>query len=280
MKAFVLTYHSHNISGCDYETNDHVALAADLRILTESGVRIVPLERIVDALRRGDLADDGDESWVALTFDDGPMFDFVDFVHPRFGPQRSFVNVIRDFAAQAGATAQPELHATSFVIASPEARAAMERAEGCGFPDLPGWLNDGWWKEAVRSGLLAIGNHSWDHVHRAVGRTAIVAEERDDFTRVASYIDADREIRRAADFIRERSGAACEYFAYPFGHVNQFLVEDYMPCRAQEHGMAAAFGVDGRSLTAGDSIWNIPRAVCGYHWKCPEELRMLLDAAV
>lgn len=275
MKALVLTYHSHNITGSDYATNDHVALASDLRTLTAAGARIVPLARIVEALRGG-LEGPADEVLVGLTFDDGPSFDFADFVHPSLGPQRSFLNVMRDFAAEAGAAAQPGLHATSFVIASPEARGAMERAEDCGYPGIAGWLGDAWWKEAAGSGMLAIDNHSWDHVHHAVPRTAIVAEERDDFTRVACYIDADREIRRAADFIRSRAAVPCEHFAYPFGHVNRFLVEDYMPCRAPEHGMAAAFGVDGRALAPDDSIWNIPRAVCGHHWKSPQELRALL----
>jgi len=277
MKALVLTYHSHNIAGVDYATNDHVALACDLRTLTQSGARIVPLARIVEALRSG-LEGAHGETWVALTFDDGPSFDYADFVHARFGPQRSFLNVMRDFAREAPG-AQAELHATSFVIASPDARSAMESAEDCGYPDMADWLGDAWWKEAAKGGLLAIGNHSWDHVHHAVPRTAIVDPARDDFTRVASYIDADREIRRAADFIRKRSRAPCEYFAYPFGHVNAFLVEDYMPCRAPEHGMRAAFGVDGRAIAPDDSIWNIPRAVCGHHWKSPGELRALLGRA-
>ena len=277
MKALVLTYHSHNIAGVDYAANDHVALASDLRTLTQSGARIVPLARIVEALRGG-LEDAARETWVALTFDDGPSFDYADFVHARFGPQRSFLNVMRDFAREAPG-AQPGLHATSFVIASPEARAAMERAPDCGYPDMADWLGDAWWKDAAKSGMLAIGNHSWDHVHHAVPRTAIADEARDDFTRVASYVDADREIRRAAEFIRGRSQAPCEHFAYPFGHVNAFLAEDYLPCRTAEHGMAAAFGVAGRALGPDDSIWNIPRAVCGYHWKSPAELRALLGQA-
>ena len=271
MKALVITYHSHNISGADYATNDHVVLASDLRTLTAAGARIVPLARIVGALRAG-LDGPADELLVGLTFDDGPEFDFSDFLHPRFGPQRSFFNVLRDFVGEPG-TAQPELHATSFVIASREARAAMARAEDCGYPDRPGWLGDAWWKDAAASGLVAIGNHSWDHVHHAAPRIAIVAEERDDFTRVASYVDADREIRA-------RAAAPCEYFAYPFGHVNRFLIEDYMPSRAPEHGMAAAFGVDGRPLARGDSVWNIPRAVCGYHWRSPQELRELLGRPI
>ena len=275
MNALILTYHSHNISGNDYASNDHVALAQDLRVLAGVGARVVPLVRIVDALRTR-LEGPNDEVLVGLTFDDGPRFDFADFVHPRIGPQRSFLNIMRDFAREAGGQAQPELHATSFVIASPQARGAMERAQDCGHPDIPDWLADDWWGEAAGTGMLAVQNHSWDHVHHAVPKVAITADVRDDFARVDNYIDADREIRRAADFIRSRTGRDCDHFAYPFGHVNRYLLEDYMPCRKSEHGMSAAFGTEGRRIAPSDSVWNIPRAVCGYHWRSPEELRMLI----
>lgn len=276
MRAIVLTYHSHNISGTGYASNDHAALASDLRTLTARGARIVPLSCIVEALLCG-MEGPPDEWRVGLTFDDGPVFDVADFVHPTHGSQRSFLNVMRDFVDEAGTDAQPGLHATSFVIASPQARAAMERAPDCGYPDQPGWLGDSWWA-AASTGMLAVGNHSWDHVHHAVERTAILAEERDNFARVDNYIDADREIRRSADFIRSKGGVPCHHFAYPFGHVNRFLVEDYMPSRIAEHRMAAAFGVDGRPVARADSIWNIPRAVCGHHWKSPAELVALLTA--
>ena len=76
-----------------------------------------------------------------LTFDDGPLFKLADFVHPEFGPQRGFLGILQDFRAEVGAC-QPELHATSFVIASPGARSAMERAEDCGYSFLDSWLTD------------------------------------------------------------------------------------------------------------------------------------------
>jgi peptidoglycan/xylan/chitin deacetylase (PgdA/CDA1 family) len=216
---------------------------------------------------------------VGISFDDGPSFDFADFVHPRFGPQRGFLNILRDFRDEVGERAQPGLHATSFVIASPAARLAMERAPDCGYPEMAGWLGDGWWSEAIDSGLMAIGNHSWDHVHHAVDRTAISAPERDDFNRVDNYTDADREIRAAGAFINASVGGRCELFAFPFGHANRYLVDEYLPLRSYEHGLVAAFGTGGRAVSAADSVWNIPRVVCGEHWRNAHELAALLAAA-
>jgi len=274
MKAFVLTYHSHNIAGTTYETNDHVAFASDLRTLTHLGARIVPLERIVESLFDGLRGDD--RPCVGLTFDDGPAFDYADFEHRSFGPQRSFLNILRDFRAEAGPEAQPELHATSFVIASPEARRAMERADDCGYVDIPGWLTDAWWNDAIDTGLMAVGNHSWDHVHHAVEPLAEPPQARDDFSRVDTYEAADREIRQATIYIRSRTRGRCRYFAYPFGHVNRYLAEEYLPSRRAEHGMAAAFAVGGRAIAPDDSIWCIPRLVCGHHWRSSEALEALL----
>jgi hypothetical protein len=241
-----------------------------------AGARIVPLAEIATAVREGRT---GADLLVGISFDDGPRFDFADFEHPLFGPQRGFLNILRDFQDEMGVAAQPGLHATSFVIASPEARRAMERAPDCGYPDLADWLGESWWREAAGSGLMAIGNHSWDHVHQAVDRIVATTAERDDFTRVDNYTDADREIRAAAAYINSRVDGRCELFAFPFGHSNDYLVNDYLPLRRYEHGMAAAFGTGGRAVREGDSIWNLPRAVCGEHWSSPEELGKLLAQA-
>ena len=277
MRAAILTYHSHNISGTDYAANDHAALASDLRTLTRLGVRIVPLKRVAEAVGAGQIEDGGDRV-VAITFDDGPSFDFADFTHREFGPQRGFLDILRDFRDEAGAAAQPDLHATSFVIASPEARRAMERAHDCGYTWLEDWLTDAWWSDAIDTGLMAIGNHSWDHVHPAVERVATASQERGDFARVDSYPDADQEIRRATAFINARVGGRCDVFAYPFGHVNDYLVREYFPHRGYEHGMVAACGTGGRGIAPGDSIWNLPRLVCGEHWNSPAGLTRFLEA--
>ncbi len=277
MKTLVLTYHSHNISAGDYASNDHVAFASDLRTLTRCGARIVPLSEIVRHLEAGL---DGPDSSImaAITFDDGPVFDVADFTHPRLGAQRSFLNIMRDFRSELGEGAQPRLHATSFVIASPGARKAMEKADDCGYPYLSDWLDDAWWADAVATGLLDVGNHSWDHVHHAPDAIAISADRRDDFELVDNYPDADREIRRATELIESRTGTRCRYFAFPFGHVNRYLLDDYLPRRRAEHGMEAAFGTGGRAIERTDSIWNIPRLVCGHHWRSPGELEAHLGA--
>jgi hypothetical protein len=273
VSAIVLLYHSHNISGSSYAENDHVALAADLRVIGAAGGHIVPLTAIVQAVRSDSL--ERDELLVGLSFDDGPRFDFEDFEHPRFGLQRGFAGILRDFQRETG-TSQPHLHATSFVIASPDARHAMEAAPECGLPDLAGWLGDDWWGAAIDSGLMDIGNHSWDHVHQAAGRIAASTVHRNDFRYVDNYADADREIRAASTFIGARTGRACRLFAFPFGHSNEYLVGDYLPGRTSEHGLVGAFGTAGRAIRPDDTPWNLPRFACGEHWRTPEEFRSIL----
>ena len=278
MKLLVLAYHSHHMSGNEYPGNDHVALASDLETITEAGAQIVPLRRIAEQVRAPGSVETEGATLVGISFDDGAMFDYEDFDHPEFGPQRSFLNVIRDFRARHGSAIQPHLHATSFVIASPGARQELEAAEECGFPDLPDWFTDRWWKDAAATGLFEIGNHSWDHVHPAPGTIVTTTNARGNFGLVDNYIDADREIRAASEFIGTRLEGACELFAFPYGHVNDYLVNDYLPAHADEHGLTAAFGTSGRRIEAGDSVWNIPRLVCGHDWKTSAELRELLGS--
>ena len=278
MKAAVLAYHSHNISGPDYARNDHVAFASDLETVTRVGGRVVPLADIATALREGRIDGRG-ELHVGLSFDDGPMFDALDFTHRELGPQRSFLNIMRDFRARHGDAAQPRLHATSFLIASPEARATMQAAPECGFPDVAGWLGDHWWREAAASGLLEMGNHSWDHVHPLLARTVVASAAKGDFSAVATYPDADAEVRKASVFIAARTGQPCRLFAYPNGQVSPYLRDDYFPHRRAEHGLEAAFGATGGSFGPDTRAWDIPRVVCGHHWKAPDELAALLEAA-
>lgn len=103
-----------------------------------------------------------------------------------------------------------------------------------------------------------------------------MTDARDDFTLVRNYIDADREIRMASDWITARIGRPCEMFAYPFGHSNEFLSRDYLPGRSAEHRALAAFGTQGRAVANDDSVWDLPRLICGYHWKSSAELQAFL----
>jgi len=162
VKAAVLTYHSHHVQGPSYAHNDHIALPADLHAITRAGARIVSLATLVDAIEahQSRCAAADSTTLVAITFDDGPVWDFADFVHPALGYQRSFANVLQDFRSTDAGRAQPGLSATSFVIASPEARRVMETTFDAEYTFLhDGALNDDWWSQAIATGLIAIGNH-------------------------------------------------------------------------------------------------------------------------
>ena len=101
MRAYVLTYHSGNITGNDYATNDLVALAQDLEWLHAEGIPIVPARQIVDALVERRIEGLPDRI-AALTLDDGLDFDFIDLVHPFHGPQRSVETLLREFSRRHG----------------------------------------------------------------------------------------------------------------------------------------------------------------------------------
>ena len=279
MKAIVLAYHSHHVVGDDYARNDHVAFAEDLELITAAGCDIVSLDRLLDAFASTDSGGREGRTQVALTFDDGPIYDVQGFVHPRFGAQRGFLGIMRDFIAATGARAQPGLAATSFVIASPEARRTIEATYDAAYTYVgPGAMTDAWWGGAIESGLISIANHSWDHLHPALARVAHSRQVRADFTQVLSVEDADAQIADAEAFIAAHTQRRnAPFFAYPFGQSNAFLVEEYFPRNAQRLGLRAAFTDEPKLITGRESRWSLPRFICGHHWKRPEELRAILQ---
>jgi Polysaccharide deacetylase len=269
MRVPILTYHSNNIGGNDYADNDHVALAADLRLIHARGLRIAPLARIVDVLL-GAAAESTLDNAIALSFDDGSWFDWHDLDHPTCGPQRAFAGILRDFRAETGAPA----HATSFVIVSPDARAILDRTCLIG----RGWWNDEWWPLADREGLLAIESHSWDHNHDTLPATAQREQRKGTFRTIDTFADADAEIRQANDWLdahcREpRDGL----FAFPYGETNEYLLREYLPRFTVQHRLRAAFGTGARPAEASSDRWNLPRYVCGHDWRSPDALAALLD---
>ena len=276
MKAFVLTYHSHHVLGPAYAQNDHVALPVDLHTIATAGARIVSLETLVDAIEAhaSGSGTTADRALVALTFDDGPVWDFADFVHPVLGYQRSFANVMQDFLSTPAGCTQPELAATSFVIASPEARRAMETTFDAEYTFLrAGALNDDWWPQAVATGLITIGNHSWDHLHPALDSVAHSRQVRGDFTKVTDTADAHAQIGAAMAQINARTGGrAAPFFAYPFGHVNDFLQGDDLPREGRAMGLRAAFTTEPKAIDGSESVWRQPRFTCGHHWRSPDAL--------
>jgi peptidoglycan/xylan/chitin deacetylase (PgdA/CDA1 family) len=267
MPLAVLTYHSHHVVGPGYADNDHVAFARDLDTLTDAGWRIVPLDEIVRVQRHGTPL-----HLCALTFDDGPVYDVDDVVHPAYGRQVGFANAMRAFAERRPG-AQPGLHATSFVIASPQARLAMESHADPRYTWLaPGSMGEAWWTRALDSGLVAIANHSWDHLHPALPRVRHSRDARGDFAQVVTAADADAQVRDAAAYLDAATqGRASPYFAYPFGQHNTFLARDYLPSVGRDV-CAAAFTTEPRLCSIDDSPFLLPRFVCGADWQAPDEL--------
>jgi hypothetical protein len=274
LRVPVLTYHGVNIAGNDYATNDHVAFAADLRLIDDLGLRIVPLHWVVDQLLGS--ADRALEGCVALTCDDGTDFDWLDLEHPAHGHQRSLYNCMLDFIDERGSNAQPDLHLTCFVIASTEARAHLDRNRLWGHD----WINDRWWRDALDTGRVAIENHSWDHNHDAVSLPGIAGMARGSFYPVDNRERADAEIAaatRAIDAVI--APRRTSLFCYPYSHVNDYLRTEYFPKLENVHGMRAAFGDGAKPIDASSERWNLPRYICGHHWKSSDELRAILRDA-
>lgn len=272
----ILTYHSQNISGDEYANNDHVALAEDLELLSASGWRIVPLAEVVNMVLRPE--NDWPRKIAAIAFDDGSDFDFNDLPHPVAGPQRSMLNIMRDFNG-AKPSRQPTLHATAFVIVSPDARVILDRTCMLGTR----WWNDGWWSAAVASGFMDIGSHSWDHCHETLPMIAQRHQQKGNFWGIDTEADADAQIRAAGELImRIAPNRGAQLFAYPYGQANEFLVREYFPRQAIDASkcfVKAAFSTDAEPVTRRSDRWNLPRFVCGHDWKSSGDLAALLRSA-
>src|SRR5947207_8756262 len=156
----VLTYHSAQVSGNAYPTNDLVACATDLELIRRKGLRICSLHALIDALESGSLHQL--RGAVAITFDDGTDFDFRELQHPIWGNQRSMYSILVEHSRRGF-----PVEATSFTVIPPQARQELDRRVMGG----RGWWNDDWWAEADASGLLRIENHSWDHNHQHLAAT-------------------------------------------------------------------------------------------------------------
>jgi hypothetical protein len=265
----ILTYHSQNIAGHEPATNDHAAFAQDLETLTAAGLRIVPLGHLLDWLE-GLRPEEELHGTVCITLDDGCDFDVRDLEWPGVGQQRSMLGIMRDFIGRHGPAAQPGLHATSFVIACPEAREVIDRGSLFG----QGWMNEDWWPVAAETGLLAIGNHGWDHNHPDL---AASDGPRGGFASVDNREACEAQVVRAARYIEQRCGTWPDYFAYPFGESSSYIRETYFPERREQHRCRAAFGTEPGPVTPGSDRWNLPRYVCRRDWRSAGELLGLVN---
>lgn len=262
----VLAYHGYNVAGNDYANNDHVALAEDLRWLAGAGWTVVPLEQVVRSVIDGTGPELPPRS-IAITFDDATDLDWQDVEFGEFGPQRSLHGVLED--QRRSEPEKPAPHATSFVIASPEARSLLARKalqHGHG-------MHDDWWRIANQSPLMRIGNHSWDHRHPLVVADAAAGRE---FLDVDHFGAAMEQVVRAGDFIGSVIGTRPRLFAYPWGQASSYLREVFFPAYRLLHGCTAAFSTEAGVVHSGADRWYLPRFVCGHHWRGQDELAQLL----
>lgn len=270
--AYVLAYHSQNVTGGSYETSDRQAFAADLALLRELKVTVVSAMHLVKCLRAGAFRS-LPERCVVLTMDDAPLSDFCETSNPPHAGQDSMLTSLRKqhrriFGFPVG---RPDFVATAFAIASPEARRQLSAATGMA------WFTDSWWRAAQQSGYLDIGNHSWNHVHPELEEMASQPHLKAAFHRVDSTAEADHQIVEASRSIRSITGNdAAGLFAYPYGRTNDFLVREYLP---RQQTVIGAFTTEPRPVTESTGIWEIPRFVCGDSWKTREQLRSLLLGA-
>ncbi len=269
----ILTYHSLHAPGDSYAENDHVALASDLETLHKLGFECVSLSEIADRVIAGDREWLESGHKVGLSFDDGVNHDFIDFVHPDIPTLKSFHTILAEFNQKHRLKWRTSFRATSFVIASQDATRILDQTCIAGRGD---W-HDGWWLQAAQSGLIQIGNHSWDHLHGTLPRVFHSRDARDDFSQVDNEEDAQDQIHNAEIYIRSVIGQqhATGLFAYPDGRRHAFLTERYLP---EQDLIRAAFTTDGRPVTAADNRWEIPRYTCGDHWNSAESLRVLLKS--
>lgn len=258
MKIPVLTYHSTNIDGNDYHNNDHVAFAQDLQTIRSAGINIISAHKLVEWLQ-GDLSLDASQKYVVLTFDDGCELDYLDWHHPAHGIQSSFYSLMQSY--------ETDIHATSFVIASPQDRMILQDTCLAGHKI---WGHH-WWREVEHSGLISIENHSWDHVHMTLPRVQQKDNIKGDFKCIDTFSEADAQIGQATAFIESIiSGKSVSLFAYPYGHYNRYLTEEYLPHR--QNKISAAFSCDDSYVKPNSHLWNIPRFVCGLHWRNAPQL--------
>ena len=262
-----------NIDGDSYARNDHLALASDLVTISDLGFRVIPLGKLVD-WHQGVLSDDEVSQTVAITFDDGSWFDFYDLDHPTCGLQRSMFNILKDHNKQLSAGRQ--VHATSFVISSPDARSSLDRSCMIG----KDWWGDQWWEEAKSSGVLDIECHSWDHVHPNLEHVAQKDQIKGDFGQVNSFSDAEIQFTQAGAYIGKKlDGERPSLFAYPYGQASDYLVTDYLPNHQSKHQFKAAFTTEPKAVCKTDNIWLLPRYVCGQDWRSAKELENILTGA-
>ena len=272
-RGFILTFHSHNVSGSDHATNDHVALDESLALLARLRIPVLRLLDVVRSLREGRF-DELPQRFACITFDDGSAYDWRDLEFPEQGRQPSMYTILRRHSRSVlGLIWLRRAHATTFVIASARARSEISAA-ALGDANL---MTDSWWRDAQYSGFMDIGTHGWIHVHPAVSEMSLRPEITERFDRIETAADAQLQVDEAFDAIHAAAGGdAGRIFAYPYGQVSEYIAGHYLPAQRR---ILAAVTTQPRPVEAGSSPWRIPRYMCGPDWSSEEGLERLLGGA-
>lgn len=252
----ILCYHSHRREGSSYEKNDYTALGRDLEIINTLGINISSAYQIAQALT-GQIPWETIAGSVAITFDDGSILDYRDFTTRSGEKHPALYQLLKKNNA----------HATSFVIASPNARYVLEEKS---LNDEP-MLSDDWWRSADAD-LIDIENHSWDHNHQHLPWPPVTELQRGNFFEINTEASADWEVFLAQIYIKSIIGRPPRLFAYPYGNVSKYLRDEYLPLKGEKIGLLGALSTGGELITPATYRWDIPRFVCGEHWTSPETL--------
>lgn len=205
------------------------------------------------------------KKYFCLTFDDCPHWDYHQYSDNIVGDVKSFHQIIKE----SGLFKAHKVSAMSFAIVSESVRTELDRTCIASRGD---WSSN-WWESAIDEGFIQIGNHSLDHLHPTLNTVYQSNNIKGDFHQIKTYDDANTQIRVSnEELLKLTNNKSSPYFAYPYGHVSDYLKSDYFPYYQHEHQLKAAFSTAGIPATKDSNIWDIPRMVCGEHWKSTDEL--------
>lgn len=267
-RFLILAWHSINVLENRYEKNDLLAFEADLRTLDRAGCTILPLGAALRAQAAGTLPGRA----VVLTADDGSVMDFEDFDHPTCGPQKGMYRIMGEFLAELPDGHRHDLHLTSFVIASPEARGELDRRD---FMGLNVW-DERWWRPAAESGRIGVESHTWDHNHPSLARTAQRDNRRGDFRFIDTEDECRAEVDRASDYIERVAGRRPRFLGYPYGQASDYLRREYLPRFGPGLGLEGALACEPEPVAPDSDRWYLPRFMFGRDWRRPGELEAVL----
>ena len=171
---------------------------------------------------------------------------------------------------------QSDLHLTCFVIASPEAREHLDREciFGNGLDEPAAGGNRRHDPDASLSKTTASITTT-----RRSRCPALAACSAVRFFLVDNRERADAEIVAAARYIDNVIAPHARRCSVIRTATSTIICVAIIFRNLQNvHGMRAAFGDGAEPIHDKSDRWNLPRYICGHHWKSQDELRAILSA--